>query len=97
MRFTVAGNPKSIKTSPSPPPVDNQNGTFSLAIGSIVSDINGNPVNDGTLVHFSTAPPIGVITSPVETVFGIAATDLTYPVDAAGSSITAIATSGDIA
>ena len=42
-------------------------------------------------------PPIGVITSPVETVFGIAATDLTYPVDAAGSSITAIATSGDIA
>ena len=95
-QFTIAGEPKSIKTSPSPPPTDNQDGTFSLAIGSIISDINGNPVNDGTLIHFSTNPPIGVIISPIATTEGLATTNLVYPNDAAGSAVTIVATSGEV-
>ncbi|MCH7782608.1 Ig-like domain-containing protein [candidate division KSB1 bacterium] len=94
--LTIAGEPSRINTSSSPPPVDNQDGTFSLAIGSIVSDINGNPVTDGTLVHYSTNPPIGVILSPIETENGKASTSLIYPTNSAGDNITIIASSREI-
>ncbi|MCH8287363.1 Ig-like domain-containing protein, partial [candidate division KSB1 bacterium] len=94
--LTIAWVTSRINTSSSPPPVDNQDGTFSLAIGSIVSDINGNPVTDGTLVHFSTNPPIGVILSPIETENGKASTSLIYPTNSAGDNITIIASSREI-
>jgi len=95
-RLTIAGEPNRIKTSSSPPPSDNKDGTFSLPIGSIVSDINGNPVLDGTLVYYSTLPPIGVIKSPIQTSGGKASTLLAYPVDAAGEPICIISSSGNI-
>ncbi len=96
VNLTIAGEPNEINTSSSPPPTDNQDGTLSLSIGSIVSDINGNPVIDSTMVHYATSPPIGVITSPVLTEGGKASTSLTYPLDMAGDSIAIVVTSGQI-
>ncbi|MFC1564281.1 beta strand repeat-containing protein [candidate division KSB1 bacterium] len=96
VNLTIAGEPNEINTSSSPPPTDNQDGTLTLSIGSIVSDINGNPVIDSTLVHYSTSPPIGVIKSPVPTTEGKVSTSLTYPLGTAGDSIAIIVTSGQV-
>jgi hypothetical protein len=48
---------------------DNGNGTFTTVVAATVTDINGNPVPDGTQVFFSiTAPTNGaIISSPSAT------------------------------
>ncbi len=94
--LTIAGAPKSITVGFSTPPTDNGDGTYSLPVVAIVSDINGNPVIDGTLVFFTQSPVIGNIKSPIETADGKATTQLVYPANKASSFIEIIGTSKGI-
>jgi len=95
--LTVAGEPYIMSTEANPPPLQNADGSFSLNITAILSDINGNPVIDGTKVYFSAQPPqIGTINSNVETTNGIAIGTLTYQSSSAGKPITITSTSGQI-
>jgi len=96
VELTIAGAPKSITVGYSLPYIDNQDGTYSLPVAAIVSDISGNAVIDGTLVLFSTTPVVGAIISPVATVNGKATTRLTYPSSKAGTSCVINAESGGI-
>ncbi len=52
-KFTIAGPPKYITIRRNIGKlVNNNNGTYSMKVAAIVSDINGNPVADGTEVTF---------------------------------------------
>jgi len=49
LALTIAGAPQRVTVGYTAPPEDNEDGTYSLAVAAIVSDINGNSVVDGTL------------------------------------------------
>ena len=54
VKFTIAGPPKYITVATNVLKGENPNdGTFALPCAAIVTDINGNPVVDGTKVTFS--------------------------------------------
>ncbi|HID12027.1 MAG TPA: hypothetical protein EYP17_12130, partial [Candidatus Latescibacteria bacterium] len=65
--LTVAGAPAQLTLGYTPPPVSNGDGTFSLKVAALVSDVNGNPAPDGTSVYFGADGAVGVIKSPVAT------------------------------
>lgn len=60
---------------------NNDDGTYSMSVGALVSDVSGIAVPAGYLVHFSTeTPELGAFISPVETdSTGTASTTFTYP------------------
>jgi len=91
--LTIAGEPKSLKLGYGTDPEDVGGSYYSLPMVALVSDINGNPVIDGTNVYFTRISEVGNIESPVETVDGKATTNLTYPADRASSFIEISATS----
>ena len=94
VNLTIAGAPHKVSVGYNPASLtDNGDGTFTLPMAAIVTDINGNEVVDGTIVNFTTLPQLGVILSPVLTVSGIGLTTLTYPSSEAGSQITVTAES----
>jgi adhesin/invasin len=95
VEMTIAGAPKHITVGYSLPP-KTQDGSYSLSVAAIVSDISGNAVVDGTLVLFSINPVIGAITSPVATTNGQATTSLIYPPSQAGTAVSLLAESGGI-
>lgn len=95
--LTVAGAPATLTVGFSPPPVAVGDGTFELALAALVSDINGNPVADGTRVDFGVDRNVGVVDSPIGTVGGKARTKFTYPVSKAGGRISIHAQAGAIA
>jgi len=94
--LTVAGAPAELTLGYTPPPVSNGDGTFSLKVAALVSDVNGNPAPDGTLVYFGADGAVGVIESPVATSGGKATTLFTYPVSEAGKRVEIRAQSGGI-
>ncbi|MFC1730232.1 Ig-like domain-containing protein [candidate division KSB1 bacterium] len=95
--LTIAGEPFTLNTDTDPPPIQNADGSFSLNIISILSDINGNPVKDDTPVFYSSKPPgTGTIDASVLTEDGIANATLVYPAQSAGKADTIISTSGQI-
>ncbi len=96
--LTIAGEPYVMSTEANPPPVQNEtDGSFSLNITSILSDINGNPVVDNTEVFYSAQPSgVGTINSSVQTTNGIAVASLIYQKISAGQPVTIISTSGQI-
>ena len=94
--LTVAGAPAELTLGYTPPPVSNGDGTFSLKVAALVSDVNGNPAPDGTLVYFGADGAVGVIESPVATSEGKATTLFTYPVSEAGKRVEIRAQSGGI-
>lgn len=54
IKFTLAGPPNAITVRQNiKEGIDNKDGTFALPCAAIVTDVNGNPVADGTEVTFS--------------------------------------------
>ncbi len=96
VKLTIAGAPFTLEVGFIPPPRNNGDGTFDLPVSAVVADINGNPVADGTLVHFGIDEPLGVIQSPAITVNGKAQTTFTYPRTMAGRDATIRTQTGSI-
>jgi PKD repeat protein len=70
--------------------INNEDGTFSLPVAAVVSDVNGISVPGGYLVYFSTnTPEVGALISPVATDdTGRASTILIFPQTALGTLLT---------
>ncbi|MCK5737699.1 Ig-like domain-containing protein, partial [bacterium] len=77
---------------------DNGDGSYSIPISAVVSDINGISVPAGVAVTFSVGNAnLGTIISPVSTdVEGRASTKLTYPATQAGNDIEIIASTSGV-
>ncbi|MBF0475233.1 MAG: Ig-like domain-containing protein [Deltaproteobacteria bacterium] len=101
----IAGNPFALSLGYDTTPdctcqapqghcINNFNGTVTLKITAIVSDINGNPVADGVWVYFDT--DTGIVTKAVTTSGGIASNSVTYNDSTAPTSIQVTATAGGI-
>ena len=77
---------------------DNGDGSYSIPVSAILSDINGIAVPAGVLVSFAVGnAELGTIISPVATdASGRANTTLTYPATKAGNDINIIATTGGL-
>jgi len=73
--------------------INNEDGTFSLPVAAVVSDVNGIGVPGGYLVYFSTnTPEVGALVSPVATDdTGKASTLLIFPQTALGTLLTVTA------
>ncbi|MFC1692392.1 Ig-like domain-containing protein [Candidatus Latescibacterota bacterium] len=93
--LTITGQPETVVVG-----FDNNSfktnldGTLSITITAIISDVNRNKVVDGTIVNFSLIGDVGVISPEVPTVGGVAATTLIFSPSDAGKSVEAVASSG---
>ncbi len=95
--LTISGNPAFISLGTSLKNVTNNNdGSYSIPVSAIVSDVNGISVPAGYVVSFSTNnPELGTFVSPKQTSdLGKAITQLTYPATKAGQPITIYASCG---
>lgn len=91
--LTISGEPKSVKIGYGDSYTENPDGTYSVTITAIVSDVNRNKVVDGTIVNFS-LEGAGVIAGQVPTVEGVASTDLVYSRSDAGKTVELTAAAG---
>ena len=92
--LTISGEPKNIKVGNSDDYSANNDGTYSLMITALVSDVNRNEVVDGTIVYFSLEEKdVGEIPGQIATVNGVATTDLRYSPSDAGEKVTLTASS----
>ena len=71
---------------------DLSNGLLQATVGAFVADQYGNPVLEGTQVHFeltgANMDTADVVTWAITDAFGVAETTVTYPTLAAGVTIT---------
>jgi adhesin/invasin len=89
--MTISGPPAQVTLGTSDA-TDNGDGTFSLSISSIVTDVNGNAVSDGMEIFYSvvtadgTAQGVGVVANGTTT-NGQAIGSLRYPSSDAGAQV----------
>jgi len=94
--LTISGDPKTIVLGYSDE-ITEVSGNYRIDISAIVTDINGNPVIDGTIVQFYQEDVIGgSIESDIPTTNGIATTTLTYPPQYSNTNVRIIAKSKGI-
>lgn len=94
LNLTISGEPKSVKVGYNSEYQENEDGTYSVEITAIVSDVNRNKVVDGTIVNFSLIGDAGVIADQVPTVEGVASTNLVYSPSDAGKTVELIVSAG---
>ncbi|MFC1552465.1 Ig-like domain-containing protein [Candidatus Latescibacterota bacterium] len=87
IKVTISGEPKSVQAGYADTYTENEQGTFSLEITAIVSDVNRNSVVDGSIVNFSLIGDAGVIEGQVPTLNGVATTYLLYSPSDAGKEV----------
>ena len=95
--LTISGEPKTVKVGyESTSFSENDDGTYSVKITAIVSDVNRNKVVDGTIVNFLLKGDAGVIAGQVPTLEGVASTSLVYSPSDAGKYVELTATAGGV-
>ncbi|MFC1541932.1 Ig-like domain-containing protein [Candidatus Latescibacterota bacterium] len=87
IKLTISGEPKSVQAGYAESYTENEQGTYSLEITAIVSDVNRNSVVDGSIVNFSLVGDAGVIDGQVPTLNGVATTYLLYSPSDAGKEV----------
>lgn len=97
IKLTIAGEPYSIIVGFTSNFSTNSDGTCSVGVSVIVSDVNRNKVIDNTIVNFSiTKGDVGIIEGQVPTKDGVASTQLVYSSSDAGKEVEVTASSGGI-
>jgi len=94
LTLTISGEPKTVRIGYSNEYTENTDGTYSVEVTAIVSDVNRNKVVDGTIVSFSLRGDAGVIAGQVPTVEGVASTTLVYSPSDAGKTVELTASAG---
>jgi hypothetical protein len=96
IRLTISGEPKSVQAGYAETFTENEQGTYSLEITAIVSDVNRNSVVDGSIVNFSLTGEAGVIDGQVPTLNGVATTYLLYSPSDAGKEVVLTASASGV-
>ncbi|MFC1650396.1 Ig-like domain-containing protein [Candidatus Latescibacterota bacterium] len=96
IKLTISGEPKSVQAGYADTYTENEQGTFSLEITAIVSDVNRNSVVDGTIVNFSLVGEAGVIEGQIPTLNGVATNYLLYSPSDAGKEVVMTASASGV-
>jgi adhesin/invasin len=97
LKLTISGEPRYIQAGYAESYTIKDDGTYSLEITTIVSDVNRNAVVDGTIVNLALEGTAGVIQGKVPTFSGVATTQLLYSPSDAGKEVKLTATSSGAA